>query len=202
MKSKTLEKIFYNVKNPAVYGTADKLKKSLNHRDKKYFSKKKLKEWLQHQPVVTLHNPATHKFKRNHYNVLGIDYLWEIDLCDMTSFAKYNNNYKYILSVIDVFSKFAWMKVVRNKTGNEITRAFRQVINESGRIPKAVQSDAGREFKNSVFRQYLERQNIKQHFPYIQSLHKAAVVERYKHYKYMFLVYQNLFYFLIDSTEQ
>lgn len=179
MKSKTLENIFYDVKNPAVYGTANKLKNSLKPRDKKFFPKKKIKEWLLHQPVVTLHHPATHNFKRNHYKIFGIDELWEIDLCDMTSFAKYNDGYKFILSVIDVFSKYGWMVPIKSKNATETTRAFRKLINDSGRSPRAVQSDYGREFKNSMFAQYLQRQDIKQHFPQIQSMHKAAVVERF-----------------------
>lgn len=124
---------------------------------------------MAHQDVVTLHKLPKYKFKRDHYTVFGIDHLWEIDLCDMQSFAQYNNGYKFILSVIDVFSKFGWMVPLKNKTAKEITTGFRKIITESGRKPLAIQSDKGAEFKNATFKGYLTSKGIKQNFPLIQS---------------------------------
>lgn len=175
----TLKDIFYNIKNPAVYGTSSKLKKQLHFRDKKNITNKKIKEWLLHQKVITLHKQPQNKFNRNHYTVFAIDQLWEVDLCDMSSFAKQNDGYKFILSVIDVFSKYGWMVPLKNKTGIEVTRALRKIINSSERTPANIQSDKGREFKNSTLKEFLASKNIKQNFPYTQSLQKAAVVERF-----------------------
>lgn len=110
---KDLRDVFYNVKNPAVFGTKAKLRKEL---PRPRVSKSKIKEWLNYQDVVTLHKTPVQNFQRNHYVLFGIDRLWEIDLCDMATIQKENDGYRFILSVIDVFSKYAWMVSIKNKT--------------------------------------------------------------------------------------
>lgn len=132
---------------------------------------------MAHQDVVTLHKQQKTNFGRNHYNIFSIDQLLEIDLCDMQAFADKNDGYRYILSVIDVFSKFAWMAPL--KTAIAVTSAFKNIIDKSGRKPRNVQSDPGGEFKNATFNAFLKSRGIKQNFPFLQSLQKAAVVERY-----------------------
>lgn len=179
MKNKVLNESFYNYTRPSVYGSVKKLSQSLKPSEKKYIQNKKIKDWLLYQDVYTLHKPAKYKFNRNHYFVSKIDELWEIDLCDMSMYASENDNYKYLFSIIDVFSKYGWLLPTKTKSAIEITRTFRKLINDSGRQPDTVQSDAGKEFKNQIFRSYLNRQNIKQNFPIIASMQKAAVVERF-----------------------
>lgn len=175
-----LRRVFYNTKNPALFGTKSKLRAELNSSQAtSTISTPKIREWLNYQDVVTLHKTPTNNFPRNHYIVPGIDHLWEIDLCDMQSIQSQNDSYRYILSVIDVFSKFGWMVPIKNKTALAITKAFHHVISTSGRKPKAVQSDSGTEFKNATFRNFLSHNGIKQNFPLIQSKQKAAVVERW-----------------------
>lgn len=178
MKNKALENVFYDIKKDSVFGTAKKLRANLSYFDKKRSSIKNIKDWLLYQDVVTLHSPARKSYPRNHYIVYAIDQLWEIDVCDMHSIAEFNDGYKFILSVIDVFSKYAWMKPLKNKTALETAKAFREIISKSGRKPIYVQSDPGKEFKNSTFRSFLKSQGIRQNFPYIQLLQKAAVIER------------------------
>lgn len=206
-----LKNIFYDVKNPAVFGTAKKLKQTLGFRERKLITSKKIKEWLQHQDVVTPHTQQNQKFPRNHYTIFNIDDLWEFDLCDMKSLTKHNNDYKYIKSVIDTFSKYAWMVPLKNKTGVQVTTALRKVITTSGRKPRNIQSDKGTEFKNSTLSSFLKSQGIKQNFPMLQSLQKAAIVERFnrtmkeKMFKYFtykgkdFRTYVNVLQDLVDS---
>lgn len=175
----SLKNIFYDVKNAAVFGTSKKLKEKLGIREKKRITNKKIKEWLQHQDVVTLHKQHKEKFGRNHYTIFNIDDLWEFDLCDMQSLAMYNDGYKYILSVIDVFSKYGWMVPLKNKTAIQVTRGLKNIMETSGRKPRNIQSDEGTEFKNSTLSSFLKSRGIKQNFPMLQSLQKAAVVERF-----------------------
>ena len=69
---------------------------------------KQIERWLSKQPVYTLHKPIRKHFKRNRVRVDGIDQQWQADLVDMTSLAEYNRGYKYLLTCIDVLSKYAW----------------------------------------------------------------------------------------------
>ena len=51
--------------------------------------------------------------------------IWAADLIDMQAFSKDNNGIKYLLTVIDMFSKFAWIVPLKRKTGQEVANAFR-----------------------------------------------------------------------------
>jgi len=123
-----------------------------------------------------LHKPARKTFTRRKVVVKGFDNHWQCDLIDMQKYSKYNKGYKYILTVIDVFSKFAWMKPLKNKTGKEITSAMKHILDQ-GRVPKLLQSDLGTEFYNAEFKKLMDKHNIKHYSTY--SNLKASVVERF-----------------------
>ena len=95
-----------------------------------------------------LHKPVKRKFQRRHVNAFSIDDVWGADLVDMREWEKQNKGYKYMLNVIDVFSKYAWSIPMKNKTGGTTFEAFRKIANESGRIPKHLWVDKGLEFYN------------------------------------------------------
>ena len=89
-----------------------------------------------------------------------------------------NDGYKYILTVIDLFSRYAWARPLKSKRGDEVAAAFRDIFNsEDGRIPKRVQTDQGKEFENREVRALFARHNIELFS--IKSAFKAAVVERF-----------------------
>ena len=74
------------------------------------------------------------------------DEIWAADLIDMQAFSKDNNGIKYLLTVIDVFSKFVWIVPLKWKTGHEVANAFSRILKE-GRPSKTL-VDKGREFYN------------------------------------------------------
>ena len=67
-----------------------------------------------------LYKPVTRKFQRRRVHVNGVDEIWVADLIDMQAFSKDNNGIKYLLTVIDVFSKFVWIVPLKRKTGFSI----------------------------------------------------------------------------------
>ena len=67
------------------------------------------------------------KFKKRRLFSSGVDAIWAADLVDMQSFSKNNKGYKYILMIIDVFSKFGWAIPLKTKTGPEVTEAFQHL---------------------------------------------------------------------------
>ena len=69
------------------------------------------------QDAYTLHKPMRRNFKRNWVIVGGIDQQWQMDLADMQSMQKFNDGYRYLLVCIDVFSKYAWVIPLKNRTG-------------------------------------------------------------------------------------
>jgi len=63
-----------------------------------------------------LHRPERKRFARNPYTVTNVMDVWECDLLDVQAYAKYNDSYRYILSVIDVFPEFLHMDPIKTKS--------------------------------------------------------------------------------------
>lgn len=130
------------------------------------------------QVVAELHKPARKNFQRRPFDMRGIDDTWQIDLVEVIPFARNNKGYKYLLIVIDTFSKYAWIKKLKNKTGPEVTNAMQQILKENpNRCPRNIQSDHGKEFYNSHFDTLMKQHNIN-HYSTFTKL-KASIVERF-----------------------
>ena len=97
---------------------------------------------------------------------------------DISSLARFNKGYKFLLTCIDVFSKFAWVVPLKNKTSESLVNSFQSILNTS-RSPEKLQTDKGTEFLNHDFQSFLKERNI--HFFTTNSELKASVVERFNH---------------------
>ena len=95
---------------------------------------------------------------------------------DINSWARFNKGYKSLLTCIDVFSKFAWVVPLKNKTGESLVNRFQSIL-YTGRSPEKLQTDKGTEFLNRNFQSFLKEKNI--HFFTTNSELKASVVERF-----------------------
>jgi len=127
------------------------------------------------------------RFSRNPYTVTNIDDVWEIDLADLRTLSRYNDKYKYLLNVINVFSRYAWSVPLKDKTVKSIVEALTTLF--ENRKPITIQSDKGTEFVNATVQQYLKRQGVDVYTTYNPD-RKGAVIERFnrtlktKIYKY------------------
>ena len=91
-------------------------------------------------------------------------------------FSRQNNGYRFILTVIDCFSKYAFALPLKNKSGSEVKSALQRIIEE--RKPEKLQTDRGKEFINSSVQNYLKENDI-QFFTTFNTLFKCAIVERF-----------------------
>lgn len=172
-----LEHLYYDPKSPAGYAGEQALYQLARKKSKK-IKLEDVRNWLRKQKTYTLHKPIRRKFKRRQTVVAGIDYQWQADLADMSSMSKLNDNYRYLLCVIDVFSKFAWVVPIKDKTGKTLIQAFKSVL-KTGRSPKSLQTDKGTEFKNREFQTFLKSKHI--HFFTTENPEtKASIVERFQ----------------------
>lgn len=126
------------------------------------------------QIAIELHKPSRKTYVRRRVNVYGKNDLWQADLMEMIPFSKRNKGFKYILCVIDCFTKFAWTVPLKSKTGVEITKAMSKIL--AVRSPKLLQVDNGKEFYNKTFDSLMKKHNIKKYITY--STVKACMVER------------------------
>jgi hypothetical protein len=95
----SLGKVYYDPSHPPSFGSAANLVKA-----SKSNKRRNIEEWLSGQDTYTLQKPVRKRFPRNPYTVTNIDDVWEMDLADLTNWAKYNDKYKFLLNAIDVFA--------------------------------------------------------------------------------------------------
>jgi hypothetical protein len=124
-----------------------------------------------------LHKPVTRHFKRTHIITRGIDDMWSADLADMNEFKDDNDGIRYILTVIDGFSRYAWAVPIKDKTGDTVLKAFKKIISTSDRKPARLNIDQGKEFVNKKMTKWLEDNKITPYHTY--SEHKASMIERF-----------------------
>lgn len=127
--------------------------------------------------VEELHAPARKNFPRRRVIVRGYDDLWQADVVEMRPYARFNKGYNYILTVIDVLSKYAWAVPLKSKSGNEMSETIARIIRDDGRCPKNFQTDRGKEFYNANVQKLMKKYNINHYSTY--SVMKASVVERF-----------------------
>jgi len=86
--------------------------------------------------VEELHVSVRKNFLRRHVIVRGYDDLWQADIVEMLQYSRFNRGHHYILTVIDVLSKYAWAVPLKSKAGNETTEPIARITRESERCPK------------------------------------------------------------------
>nr|DAC81296.1 TPA_asm: integrase [Ladona dragonfly adintovirus] len=181
VKDDNMRSIYYNISHPASLSSVRKLSKAANT------NLKTTGEWLSGQDAHTLHKPMRRRIPRNRYATTSIDETWQCDLNDMRNLKKFNKGYQYLLTVIDVFSKFAWAIPLKSKSSDNVIEAFKKILKT--RKPLKVQSDKGTEFSNRKFKKFLDDRGIKFYTTNNPDI-KASIVERFnrtlktKMYKY------------------
>ena len=78
----------------------------------------------------------------------------------MTLISKFNKGIKYLLCLIDLFSRYAWVIPLKNKKGDSIVEGFKKILNNSNRKPNIVWVDNGKEFYNNKFKNFLKNNDI------------------------------------------
>ena len=100
---------------------------------------------------------ATNKTDAHH-----VDDTWSLDILDLTDYGPENNRgYRYVLVVIDNFSKIVWTVPIKNKNAQTIKDSFENILISSKRNSNLIETDRGKEFYNNIFQYFLNRNNIK-----------------------------------------
>ena len=138
-------------------------------------SRKNIQNWLKGIDAYTLHKPIKKKFPTNRVIVRSIDQQWQADLADLSCLQKYNQGFRYVLTCIDILSKYAWAIPLKSKKSEDIVNAFKTIF--STRKPKILQTDRGTEFKNFKFQKFLKQEGVRFFTTFNNT--KASVVERF-----------------------
>ena len=131
------------------------------------------------------------------------DNIWGADLADMQSISKFNKGFRFLLCVIDIFSKYAWVVPLKDKKGVSIANAFQKVLDDSKRKPNKICVDKGSEFYNRSMKSWLQDNDIAMYSRHNKV--KSVVAERFirtiknKIYKYMTSISKTVYINKLDD---
>ena len=169
-----LSRVYVSPKHAASFSGLDKLYRMAKNQFPSV-TRKEIRKWAENNLSYSLHKPSRRTFKRNKVYAPEIDSLWEADLAFVQDVAKENDGVNYLLVVIDVLSKYVWVRAMKNKTVRSLLEVFDSILSE-GRKPEKLRTDKGTEFVNDSFQQYLKKKGIQ--FYTANNEPKASVVER------------------------
>ena len=106
--------------------------------------------------------PPKKYYPTNKTDVYHIDDIWSLDILDLKDSGPENNrNYRYVLVIIDNFSKYGWTKSLKNKNAQTIKDSFENILISSKRKPNLFETDRGKDYYNNIFQDFLNKNNIK-----------------------------------------
>ena len=170
-----LKNIYYDLKSPLAYTSKTNVYKAAKKKLPD-ISKKYVDLWFRKQLSPTLHKPVRYKFKRNKTIVMNIGDQYQSDLCDVANISKDNDGFTFLLTCIDCFSRYVWVKPVKNKSGKEITKVLESIFRE--KVCKRLQTDKGKEFLNINVKNLLIKYKVQLWISNNDDV-KAAIVERF-----------------------
>ena len=109
-----------------------------------------------------LHKPIIKKFKRRKVYSAFKNYIWTADLADMQLVSKFNKGFRFLLYVINIFSKYAWVGPLKDKKGVSTVNAFQKILDDSTELHSKrklnkIWVDKGRKFYNRSMKLWLEK---------------------------------------------
>ena len=201
---KTLKNRAFNIAEDPKY---DGYQRGLASMVYKFFDKKSEGSGVKRIPeneqlANELHKPIIRKFEKRRVYSTFKDNIWGVDLADMQLLSKYNKGIRFLLCVIDIFSKYAWVVPLKDKKGISIVKAFQIILKQSNREPNKIWVDKGSEFYNTYFKKWLRDNDIVMYSTHNEG--KFVVAERFiktlksKIYKYMTSISKNVY---IDNLD-
>ena len=173
---KVLESIYYDPSKPGSFGSPYRLYKAAKKEDEQT-TLKSVEKWLEKQPAYTLHREVLLRFPRRKTIVRGQRIQYQADLLDNQAISAENNRYRYILTVIDCFSRKAAAIPLLAKRSTCVAEGLKKAFKFLGGAPLKLQTDQGTEFLNKDVRKLCAELGVHM-FSCYQDV-KAAIVERF-----------------------
>lgn len=190
---KLLSSIYYKQSESASFTGYKRLLEEVKKK-RLQIANKDVKKWLQKQEVYTLHKQRKLRFPRLKYNSMNIDDVWSIDLMDMQNISRFNYRQRYILAIIDNFSRYAWCVTMKDKKSETVLKSFQKVFKKTKRRPLNILSDQGKEFVSKQFKSFLQKHSIN-FYTANDPATKASICERFirtiKTIIYKYLTFKN-----------
>lgn len=171
-EKKIISETYYSPNSSVCFSSIPKVHNELKSQG---ISKKSVENFLLKQDVFTTHRSAKHKFKRRQVMTPGINYLWQGDLIVLDKIQHQNSGFRYILTLIDTFTRKARAIPLKKKDGHSVATVLDQVFQIEH--PFHFEVDNGREFYCAPVKKVCEKYNVKMYSNYSEI--GAAFVERF-----------------------
>ena len=130
-----------------------------------YYAGKKIpltmiEEWLKGTDSHTPHKQPKFPRPRNPTFAYHKRYQFQIDLIDLGNLIKENDSNRYLLTAIDIFTRFAFVEPLKNKTAKTLMEGFESIMKRAKKFPCRILADKGAEIKNKLFQAYCKNNNI------------------------------------------
>ena len=135
-----------------------------------------------------LHKPLLENLKEEQF-IQDLNNIWAADLADMQLMSMFNKRFRFLLCVVDIFSKYAWVVPLKDKRSVSIVNAFQKILTVSNRKPNKIWVGKESEYYNSFFKKWLKDNDIEMYSTHNEG--KSVVAERFirtlkaKIYKYL-----------------
>ena len=150
-----------------------------------------------------LHKPIIRTFKKRKVYSGFKDNIWGADLADLQLIIKFNKGFRFLLCVIHIFSKYAWVVPLKDKKGISIVNAFQKILDKLGRKPNKITADKRSEFCNNYFKKWLKDNDTEMYSTHNEG--KSVVAETFirtlknKIFKYMTAISKNVYIDKLDD---
>ena len=144
-----------------------------------------------------LHKPIIRKFEERKVHSPFIDSIWGEDRADMQLISKFNKRFTFLLCVVDIYRKYAWVISIKDRRWIAITNAFQKTLDETNCKPNKIWLDKGNEFYNRSMKSRLRKNDIEMYSR--NNKGKSVITERFirtlknKIYKYMISILTKIF---------
>ena len=170
-----LRKLYYTPGNPGAFGGPEKLYQAVKQDGKHRIGRIRIRQFLNNEDPYSLMKPIRRSFPRSKVVVNTIDSMWDGDLADVSNISSQNDGCKFLLVLIDIFSRFLFIVPLKNKQHQNIIDDLKSVF-QTGRKPNSLRTDKGSEFKNRWVKTFLKKEGV--HTIYTQNETKANYAER------------------------
>ena len=178
-KKRNIMEAVYSDPQLGLSGDPQQLRYKLKDVDEN-ISQREVQAFLAQKRSYQTLKPRRRPKKFEHIRVSGIDSIHASDLADVAGnrnfLAKENDNVKFLLLVIDVFSKYLWVVPLHRKTAVEVSTALQSIYTNSKRIPQRFWVDQGKEYYNEKVAALFKKYNIEIYS--VLSAIKSGVAER------------------------
>ncbi|XP_071138385.1 uncharacterized protein [Mytilus edulis] len=199
-KEAYVKRIWTDPGHPAAFAGPNKLLKVIRQEGKFDISRGQLKIFLAGQDTYSVQKPSRKNFKRNRVVVAGLNAQWDGDLASMENVSdfnskkenvsKFNSKIKFLLVLIDIFSRFLIVRPLIDKKSATVTAALKSIFTEGNRRPNTIRFDLGGEFQSSV-KKYLQKEKIHVFYTYnsrIKSNYAERVIRTLKNRIYSYFM--------------